>query len=505
MRYLVGVIIGAIIGYITNWLAIKMLFKPHNEKRILGIKVPFTPGLIPKEKERMAKNVSESVGEHLLNRETVGTALKEPTVKVKVREAIENKIDKFLLGKGTVKERMVQLFGEKSNDIIALGEIKAKNKIIDILKEKNEEKVVSEFLFTEISLRLKEEPIFIKEFLNNIDEEFIIEKLKTMISKDKFYEIIENKIKDKIGDFENDEKLIGDIVPEAVFEAVDSFIINHKEEISLEICKTLRKETVSESIKEKIEESFFKGIKGIVTMFLSVDMVYDKLVSAVESYLAIEDNQKIISSYISSYIASAKDVEFEAFINNMPADLNRDLAVLITDKGTEFILEKENIEKIKVTIINYLDNFKSYDQLIKSVDNNYEVKLKVKIESIVDNYIHSDSLETVINTLVGYGKNSLLNYDFSNDIEKSIAAKRIVAEIIDKNYDSIVDREIPQILEIVDIPKIIEDQINSFEVDYAEKLIIDIANKELKAITWLGALLGGVLGILSPIIGSIKF
>ena len=65
MQYVIGVIVGAVIGYLTNWLAIKMLFRPRTEKRILGVKVPFTPGLIPKEKDRIARNVSESVGEHL--------------------------------------------------------------------------------------------------------------------------------------------------------------------------------------------------------------------------------------------------------------------------------------------------------------------------------------------------------------------------------------------------------------------------------------------------------
>ncbi len=48
--YIIGALIGAVIGYITNWLAIKMLFRPREAKYIFGMKLPFTPGLIPKEK-----------------------------------------------------------------------------------------------------------------------------------------------------------------------------------------------------------------------------------------------------------------------------------------------------------------------------------------------------------------------------------------------------------------------------------------------------------------------
>lgn len=55
------VLIGGAIGYFTNYLAIKMLFRPLHEKYILGIKVPFTPGLIPAEKSRMAVSVGKAI------------------------------------------------------------------------------------------------------------------------------------------------------------------------------------------------------------------------------------------------------------------------------------------------------------------------------------------------------------------------------------------------------------------------------------------------------------
>ena len=75
MRILIPVLVGSIIGYFTNWLAIKMLFKPHYEKKIFGLTLPFTPGLIPKERDRMAANIGNTVGEHLLSTETIVEAI----------------------------------------------------------------------------------------------------------------------------------------------------------------------------------------------------------------------------------------------------------------------------------------------------------------------------------------------------------------------------------------------------------------------------------------------
>jgi uncharacterized membrane protein YheB (UPF0754 family) len=59
-------IVGGIIGYFTNDIAIKMLFRPYRAIYISGRKIPFTPGLIPRNQERLAKNVSDTIMGSLL-------------------------------------------------------------------------------------------------------------------------------------------------------------------------------------------------------------------------------------------------------------------------------------------------------------------------------------------------------------------------------------------------------------------------------------------------------
>ncbi|RUM60942.1 MAG: DUF445 domain-containing protein, partial [Persephonella sp.] len=52
LNLLLSVLIGGFIGYITNYLAIKMLFKPYKKIYLFNkIPLPFTPGVIPKERE----------------------------------------------------------------------------------------------------------------------------------------------------------------------------------------------------------------------------------------------------------------------------------------------------------------------------------------------------------------------------------------------------------------------------------------------------------------------
>ncbi len=62
-------ILGGIIGYFTNDLAIKMLFRPYRPIRFAGRILPFTPGLIPRNQERLAKRVSDTIMSSLLTPE----------------------------------------------------------------------------------------------------------------------------------------------------------------------------------------------------------------------------------------------------------------------------------------------------------------------------------------------------------------------------------------------------------------------------------------------------
>nr|WP_093062933.1 DUF445 family protein [Psychrobacillus sp. OK028] len=59
-------VVGAAIGAVTNHLAIKMLFRPHEAKFIGSWRIPFTPGLIPKRRDELARQLGNTVIQHLL-------------------------------------------------------------------------------------------------------------------------------------------------------------------------------------------------------------------------------------------------------------------------------------------------------------------------------------------------------------------------------------------------------------------------------------------------------
>lgn len=65
VKYASGPAIGAGIGYFTNYIAVKMLFHPHKPWRIGKLTVPFTPGIVPRRQNELARAIGEAVGNHL--------------------------------------------------------------------------------------------------------------------------------------------------------------------------------------------------------------------------------------------------------------------------------------------------------------------------------------------------------------------------------------------------------------------------------------------------------
>lgn len=86
LRYASGPLIGAIIGYFTNWLAVRMLFRPYYAKRIGKFRLPFTPGIIPKRRTALAKAVGEAVGEKLFTKDDLTAALTSDSAKNKIAD-----------------------------------------------------------------------------------------------------------------------------------------------------------------------------------------------------------------------------------------------------------------------------------------------------------------------------------------------------------------------------------------------------------------------------------
>lgn len=103
LKLLSGPIIGAVIGYFTNMIAVKMLFYPQKEIRLFGRRLPFTPGVIPKGRARLAASVGTVIEKHLLTREDITRHLLSEQAEKKVADTVMEKLS------GNIKDEILAL------------------------------------------------------------------------------------------------------------------------------------------------------------------------------------------------------------------------------------------------------------------------------------------------------------------------------------------------------------------------------------------------------------
>ena len=120
IKFIAAPVLGGIIGYITNDIAIRMLFRPRNAVYIGGRRLPFTPGLIPRQKDRIAVSLGRIVSTQLMNRETIEATIRSPESVASVYAMFEKLMEKWKNDERTVRERLNTLFDDEEIDRYAL-------------------------------------------------------------------------------------------------------------------------------------------------------------------------------------------------------------------------------------------------------------------------------------------------------------------------------------------------------------------------------------------------
>lgn len=158
-------LIGALIGWLTNYIAIKMLFHPRNEVKIFFIPVQ---GVFPKRQKAFAHKLGQIVSEELISVEDLTTHLKEKATSEAVLNHIAQRLEESIASRLPRAFPMLAMF--MSSEMAE----KIKGFLIEQLGSLNEE------LIDKLSVQLEEE----------LDIHRIVEEKVAAFSSDKLEEVL---------------------------------------------------------------------------------------------------------------------------------------------------------------------------------------------------------------------------------------------------------------------------------------------------------------------------
>ena len=322
LSYIIAPLLGGVIGYITNDIAIRMLFRPHKAKYVFGIHIPFTPGIIPKEKGRIAEAVGGVISENLMNKDV---------------------LERYLL----------------SEDMI--GKIRSAAEEFIATQQRNNETVAQ----------------FLGHYLSKEEIDTISQNINQSITRQTYEKLADSSVGEKVAHI-------------AIDHVAQKLTIDGAQELLSGIGGAL-------GGLGGMAAGLFGG--NIVAKFLGM------LREPAEHFLA------------------------------------KNINTMLRDNGEEIVSNMIGGE---------VDNF-----------------LNKPVSKLLEG--HEEQLVQAVNT-------------------------------IESIYRSIITEHLPKILQSIDISKIVRERINEMDVNETEKLIFQVMDKELKAIVWLGALLGLVMGSINLII-----
>ncbi|RIL88187.1 DUF445 family protein, partial [Staphylococcus chromogenes] len=260
-------LIGALIGGVTNMIAIKMLFHPFKAYYIFGKRIPFTPGLVPKRREEIASKIGQVVEEHLLTESLIREKITSEAMHTSIYNTVQQQITALQSDKVTLQS-LVQDFHidlhEKTETWIKhfLNE-RLNKKYLEIENEQIETLVPQNLMHT------------IDEKVLQIDE-VILKRARYYISSDKGY----HDIFEMIETFFNEKSRILSMLQmfmtkEAIAERVQAELLRLSEHPKA-------KRILKTQIQEEYQRLKSMPIRDIVTK----DQINDKLEKFIEECIS---------------------------------------------------------------------------------------------------------------------------------------------------------------------------------------------------------------------------
>ena len=269
-------LIGAGIGYVTNWIAVKMMFRPLKPVKIGKLTLPFTPGIIPKNKERIAKAIGNTISNNLLTENTLTESLLSEEKQKLIRDSIERKIYEISNEEEiTIKEKIQDYIDE---DLYSKTTKFIKNKLTNIIIDTLKEEDIGNLVAKQIEAAAKEKMqgsilgIFgANNLISKITDE-TAKKINEYIDENG-KELISVIIMEKISEFE--EEYTSNIANKIKNSEIDfiSIIMNiYNKIIEENISKVLNAIDISKVVEDKINSMNMLELEKMILEIMNKEL-----------------------------------------------------------------------------------------------------------------------------------------------------------------------------------------------------------------------------------------
>ena len=521
--YLAPPVLGAFIGYMTNYVAIKMLFRPLKPWKFLGIRVPMTPGVIPSKRHDLAVNIGEMVGSHLLTSGDIGKAISSPSFQAELATLVNSRLDDILeKDLGSITAIIPQRFSSYFQATVKV----LRWRFIDQLHQYLEGDEFAETISATLQDRMDD---FLKSSLKQAFPEsnrqhlytFLEQAAKNMLSHPRLEEWLRSLVNAKIDDFIKTGKAPADLIPDDVIDYICSRLQQEAPAILSKLGGVVQEPVLQERIATSICEAIdnfttsLGPLAGMISGFLSPELIKKKVNSfltdkgdEIGQWLANDTLQERVALILTDKVRDFLATPFSQFLaevsdekkEQLREDLLTQLVALLHHPKTAESLtallnealanqDERTIEEMLLEIFGTegLDCSKQWlaDKVISTMRS-------ARVKKFIDTLI----IEHVEKKLLGHPIGRLTDI-LSPEVQESMG------EYARGQISDLLVREVPGLVELLNIKELVTRKVDGLDLMRLEGLLMSIMEEQFKYINLFGALLGFIIGLLNLLVMGI--
>jgi len=523
MPYLLPPLLGAFIGYVTNTIAIRMLFRPLRPWRVLGVRVPLTPGIIPAKRSELAEKMGEMVGSHLLTAEDVGRVLEKESFRRELRGVVTEKLGVFL-------DREL---GPAESLVPASWQARFRD-LVDLLRWRVA-RVVSDYL---------ESPAFeatLREFVRRKGSELLARDLESFLTPERY---------DRLR-YHLDDRLTALLHSEGMERAVTAFVDGKTEELlasqrplrellpadlvefliqqmEKEVPPLLDKfggllydpvfrERLAQRAKVGIDKFLdsLQGFAGLLSGFINFEKLnarlpefFDQASDEIAKWLREEKTQKQVAEILRGRIDALLDRSLSSYVEGVPYEKVAEMRQVIRSQAVKLIRGRKTTEYLLAAVEQGLGRLKDrpFGDLLGGAlpPGGVERLLEVTGDRLLAALRSATARQAVERALGEMAEERLFRRPLGKLSARVPADLREeVEEALSLQLADLLKREVPPLVETLNVRRMVEEKVNSLDILKVEGLLLSIMQEQFKYINLFGGLLGFLIGLANLIFLSL--
>lgn len=505
------ILFATIHGYAGAWLAVRMLFRPRQPFKVLGITL-FPQGMIPRHRDRLANAIGKAVGEELVSQETI---IEELFGKEFLSRKIQGVVDSYtedLLSQNypSLIEALPANIREPVLDAVSSLQLKISEHIENVLKSEETVESISGFIHRRVDEFLS------RRISETFDEETfhkILGFLETRIRSAVKEPTLETKIRDfisrRVNDLANTETPLGEmfttdavaLLKEKAVEQIEPIVHQLAEIVTAERTRKQIGALIKHEVHDYYEQlPFFKKIFVSRENLLSEvdDLVNDSLPKRVEETLRGDFFANEAFNFINTSIDNALSRPLPELIGKIAPEQLERLKAQISKNVLSLLQGDEMMNSVSAYLTDTLEKLRphSIDAVLQTLHPESEEKLKKLLSNGLLNILSREETSNIINSVLARQIENFLAAPIGK-LSSHISEDKVrqAGKSLTETIISAAREKLPEAIREFDIGGVVREKINNYPSEKLEALVLSVAKEHLRKIELFGALFGLLIGI----------